>query len=60
MIQQDDVLPRATEPAILSALHAKNGTTSPFGCKLGKSTENNEAPLFFSGKETVQTFSGSI
>ena len=44
----------------LSALHAKNDTTSPFGYKLGVSTENNKAPLFFSGKETVQTFSGSI
>ena len=28
--------------------------------KLGESTENNKALLFFSGKETVQTFSGSI
>ena len=44
----------------LSALHAKNDTTSPFGYKLGVSTENNKAPLFFSGKETVQTFSGSF
>ena len=44
----------------LSALHAKNDTTSLFGYKLGESTENNKAPLFFSGKETVQTFSGSI
>ena len=60
MIQEDDVLPRATEPPFLSALHAKNDTTSPFGYKLGESTENNKAPLFSSGKETVQTFSGSI
>ena len=50
MIQEEDVLPRATEPPFLSAFHAKNDT----------STENNKAPLFFSGKETVQTFSGSI
>ena len=57
---QEDVLPRATEPPFLSALHAKNDSTSPFGYKLGESTENNKAPLFFSGKETVQTFSGSI
>ena len=27
--------------------------------KLGKSTENNEALLFFSGKEIIQTFNGS-
>ena len=57
---EDDVVPRATEPLFLSALHAKNDTTNPFGYKLGESTENNKALLFFSGKETVQTFSGSI
>ena len=60
MIQEDDVLPRATEPPCLSALHAKNATTNFSGYKLGESTENNKALLFFSGKETVQTFSGSI
>ena len=60
MIQEDDVLPRATELPFLSAVHAKNDTTNPFGYKLGESTENNKALLFFSGKETVQTFSGSI
>ena len=54
---QEDVLPRATEPPFLSALHAKN---DPFGYKLGESTENTKASLFFSGKETVQTLSGSI
>ena len=53
MIQEDDVLPRATEPPFLSALHAKKDTTNPFGYKLGESTENNKALLFFSGKETV-------
>ena len=51
MIQEDDVLPRATEPPFLSALHAKNDTTNPFGYKLVESTENNKALLFFSGKE---------
>ena len=60
MIQEDYVLPRATEPPFLSALHGKNDTTNPFGYKLGESKENNEALIFFSGKETVQTFSGSI
>ena len=44
---------------IFSALHAKNDTTNLFGYKLGESTENNKALLFFSGKETIQTFSGS-
>ena len=60
MVQEDDVLPRGTEPTFLSALHAKNDTTNPFGNKLGESTENNKALLFFSGKETIQTFNGSI
>ena len=55
MIQDDDVLPRATEPPFLSALYAKNDTTNPFGYKLGESTENNKALLFFLGKETIQT-----
>ena len=49
MIQEDDVLPRATEAPFLSALLAKNDTTNPFGYKLGESTENNKALLFFSG-----------
>ena len=60
MIQEDDVLPRATEPPFLSALHAKNDTTNPFGYKLGESTETTKFYFYFSGKETVQTFSGSI
>ena len=60
MIQEDDVLPRATEPPFLSALHAKNDTTSPFGYKLGESTEIKQALLFFSGKERIQTLNGSI
>ena len=60
MLQEDDVLPRATEPPFLSALHAKNDTTNPFGYKLGESTENNKALLLFSGNEIIQTFDGSI
>ena len=61
MLHLEEVLPRGTEsPFFLSALHAKNDTTNLFGCKLGESTENNKAFLFFSGKETIQTFSGSI
>ena len=60
MLQEDEVLPRETEPLFLSAFHAKNDTTNPFGYKLGESTENNKALLFFSGEETIQTFSGSI
>ena len=60
MVQEDDVLPRATEPPFLSALHAKNDTTNPFGYKLGESTENNKALLLFSGNEIIQTFDRSI
>ena len=60
MLQEDDVLPRATEPPFLSALHAKKDTTNLFGYKLGESTENNKALLSFSDKETIQTFNGSF
>ena len=60
MLQEDDFLLRATEPPFLSALHAKNDTTNPFGHKLGESTENNRALLFFSGKGIIQTFKSSI
>ena len=60
MLQEDDVLPQATKPPFSSALHAKNDTTNPFGYKLGESTENSKALLFFSGRETIQTFNGSI
>ena len=55
MLHEDDVLPRATKLPFLSALRAKNDTTNLFGYKLGKSTENNKALLFFSSKETIQT-----
>ena len=44
----------------LSALHAKNDRTNLIGYKLGESRENNKLLLFFSGKETIQTFNGSI
>ena len=53
MLHQDDVLPRGTESQFLSELHAKNNTTNLFGYKLGESTENNKALLFFSSKETI-------
>ena len=60
MLHEDNVLPRGTESLFLSALHAKNDTTNLFGYKFGESTENNKALLFFSGKKTIQTFSGSM
>ena len=49
--QEDDVLPRATGPPFLSALYEKNDTKNLSGYK---------ALLFCSGKETIQTFNGSI
>ena len=58
MLHADEVLPRGTESPFLSTLHAKNDTTNLFGCKLGESKENNKALVFFSGKETIQTFRG--
>ena len=45
--------------ASLSALYGKN-TPNLFGYKIGDSTENNKALLLFSGKETIQSFNGSI
>ena len=60
MLHENNALPRGTESPFLLALHAKNGTTNLFSYKLGESTETNKALLFFSGKETIQTFSGSI
>ena len=60
MLQEDDVLPRATEPSFFSALYAKNDIRNLSGYKLGELTENNKALLLLSGKETIQTFNGSI
>ena len=60
MLQADDVLPRETEPPFLSALHAKKRHNTPFGYLLGESTENSKVLLFFSGKETIQTFNAFI
>ena len=53
MIQEDDVLPQATEPPFLSALHAKNDTKNPFGYKLGESTEKT-TQLYFSSQVRKQ------
>ena len=60
MMQEDDVLPRATEQPFLSALHAKNDTTNLFDHKRGESKENNKALLFVSVRETIQSSNGSI
>ena len=60
MLQEDDVLPRETKPPFLSAPHAKSDPTNLSDYKLGESTENSKALLFFSGVETIQTVNGSI
>ena len=49
MLQEDNVLPRATKPPFLSAPHAKNDTTNPFGYNFGESTEN-PTKLYFSSQ----------
>ena len=46
MLQEDDVLNRATEPPFLSALHVKNDTTNLFYYKLGESTDNKQSSTF--------------
>ena len=53
MLQEDEVLPRETEPLFLSPLHAKNDPANLFGYQLGESTENNKA-LFFSSQVRKQ------
>ena len=46
MLQEDYVLPQASEQPFLLALHAKNDTTKRFGCKLGKQQKTTK--LYFS------------
>ena len=48
MLQEDDVLRRATEPPFLSALHAKNDTTKLFGYKNLASEQKTTRLYFFS------------
>ena len=52
MIQEDDVLPRATEPPFLSALHAKNDTTNPFAMNLA--SQQKTTKLYFSSQVRKQ------
>ena len=52
MILEDDVFPRATEPPFLSALHSIRTQQT----LLAKDLVSQQK----TGKETVQTFSGSI
>ena len=60
MIQEEDVLTRATGPPFLSTLHARTTQQTLLAINLASQQKKNKALLFFSGKETVQTFSGSI
>ena len=60
-VKTTSYLEEPTRHNFLSTLYAnENDTTNLFGYKLGESTENNKRLLFFSGKETIQTFNGSI
>ena len=63
MLQEDIVLPRATEPPFLLALHAKNETNAEqtfLAKNLANQQKTKKRPLFFWGKETIQTFNSSI
>ena len=53
MIQEDNVLPRATEPPFLSALHAKNNTTNPFGY-INLASQQKTTKLYFSSQVKKQ------
>ena len=55
MLQENDALPRATEPP-----QCRQKQQTSFRFKLGALTENTKTLLFFWGKKTVQTFNGSI
>ena len=53
MIQEDDVLPRATELPFLSArLYAKNDTTNPFAINLA--SQQKTTKLYFSSQVRKQ------
>ena len=63
MLQEDVVLPRATEPPFLLALHAKNETNAEqtfLAINLANQQKTKKGPLFLWGKETIQTFNSSI
>ena len=60
MLQEYDFLPRATSRHFCKHFMRRTTQQTFSGYKLGQSTENNKALLFFSGKETIQTFNGSI
>ena len=60
MLQENDALPLATEPLSKHLMRRTTRQTMYFGYKLGELTENNKALLFLSGKDTIQSFNGSI
>ena len=50
MLQEDDVLPRATEPPFLSALHAKNDTL----LAINLASQQKTTKLYFSSQVRKQ------
>ena len=52
MLQEDDVLLRATEPPFLSALHVKNDTTNFLAINLA--SQQKTTKLFFSSQVRKQ------
>ena len=49
MVQEETSYLEQPSRHFCQQISAKNDTTNPFGYKLGESTENNKALLFFSG-----------
>ena len=60
IIQDGDVLPQTTEPPFCQDFMRRTTQQTLLVKNLASQTENNKALLFLLGKETVQTFSGSI
>ena len=55
MLQEDDVLPRATEPPFLSTLHGKNDTTTLLAINLA-SQQKQQSSTFLLRKGNNSNF----
>ena len=60
MIQEDDLLPRATEPPFCQHFMRRTTQHALLAINLASQQKTTQLYFFFSGKETVQTFSDSI
>ena len=61
MIQEDELLPRATEPPFLSALHSKNDTTNP-SLAINLASQQKTTKFYFSSqvRKQFKLLNGSI